>query len=121
MLTCYTTLQEATKVRGIFLDMSEVPKEMKLGSDTFKEMNDLRYLKFFDSSCPKECEADCNLNFPNGLRFTLEKIRYLHWLKFPLKIFPRSFNPKNLIDLKLPYSQLEQVWKGEKVYIYIPL
>ncbi|CAL9241827.1 unnamed protein product [Arabidopsis halleri] len=114
IITVLRNKVEATKVRGIFLDMSEVPKEMKLGSDTFKEMNDLRYLKFFDSSCPKECEADCNLNFPNGLRFTLEKIRYLHWLKFPLKIFPRSFNPKNLIDLKLPYSQLEQVWKGEK-------
>ncbi|CAE6219075.1 unnamed protein product [Arabidopsis arenosa] len=68
IITVLRNKVEATKVRGIFLDMSEVPKEMKLGSDTFKEMNDLRYLKFFDSSCPKECEADCNLNFPNGLR-----------------------------------------------------
>ncbi|KAG7532646.1 P-loop containing nucleoside triphosphate hydrolase [Arabidopsis thaliana x Arabidopsis arenosa] len=68
IITVLRNKVEATKVRGIFLDMSEVPKEMKLSSDTFKEMNDLRYLKFFDSSCPKECEADCNLNFPNGLR-----------------------------------------------------
>uniref|UniRef100_A0A1J3JNI6 ADP-ribosyl cyclase/cyclic ADP-ribose hydrolase n=1 Tax=Noccaea caerulescens TaxID=107243 RepID=A0A1J3JNI6_NOCCA len=105
---------EATKVRGIFLDMSEVPRKMSLGSDTFKDMNDLRYLKFFNSSFPKDNEAKCNLIFPNGLKFTLQEIRYLHWLKFPLKILPQDFNPKNLIDLKLPYSHIEQLWDREK-------
>ncbi|XP_024011108.1 inactive disease resistance protein RPS4 [Eutrema salsugineum] len=106
--------EEGTKIRGIFLDMSEVPKKMSLDSDALKEMSDLRYLKFFDSSCPRDSEAKCNLNFPNGLEFTLQEIRYLHWLKFPLRKFPQDFNPKNLIDLKLPYSQIEQVWDGKK-------
>ncbi|KAF8092033.1 hypothetical protein N665_0427s0013 [Sinapis alba] len=105
---------KATKVRGIFLDMSEVPRKMSLGSDTFKYMGDLRYLKIFNSSFPKEGEATCNLYFRDGLKFQLEEIRYLHWLKFPLKKLPEDFNPKNLIDLNLPYSRIEQVWDGEK-------
>lgn len=113
------TLQKATKVRGIFLDMSDVGK-MSLGSDTFKYMGDLRYLKIYNSSFPKDGEATCNLYFRDGLQFQLEEIRYLHWLKFPLKKLPEDFNPKNLIDLNLPYSRIEQVWDGEKVlYIYI--
>lgn len=97
--------------------MSEVPRKMSLGSDTFKDMNDLRYLKFFNSSFPKDNEAKCNLIFPNGLKFTLQEIRYLHWLKFPLKMLPQDFNPKNLIDLKLPYSHIEKLWDSEKVHI----
>ncbi|CAH8333540.1 unnamed protein product [Eruca vesicaria subsp. sativa] len=101
-------------VRGIFLDMSEVPRKMSLSSDTFKYMGDLKYLKIFNSSFPKEGEATCNLYFRDGLKFQLEEIRYLHWLKFPLKKLPEDFNPKNLIDLNLPYSRIEQVWDGEK-------
>ncbi|KAH0869127.1 hypothetical protein HID58_076149 [Brassica napus] len=104
---------KATKVRGIFLDMSDVGK-MSLGSDTFKYMGDLRYLKIYNSSFPKDGEATCNLYFRDGLQFQLEEIRYLHWLKFPLKKLPEDFNPKNLIDLNLPYSRIEQVWDGEK-------
>ncbi|CAN8267464.1 unnamed protein product [Cochlearia groenlandica] len=114
IITILLNNAEATKVRGIFLDMSEVPRKMSLSSDTFKEMKDLRYLKLFNSSCAKECEVDNKLNFPDGLEFTMQEVRYLHWLKFPLKSLPRGFNPKNLIDLKLPYSQIEQVWEGQK-------
>ncbi|KAL0693393.1 hypothetical protein Bca4012_060573 [Brassica carinata] len=75
IITILRNNEEATKIRGMFLDMSEIPKKISLGSDTFKEMNDLRYLKFFDSSCTKDSEAKCNLNFPNGLDFTLQEIR----------------------------------------------
>ncbi|KFK35947.1 hypothetical protein AALP_AA4G059000 [Arabis alpina] len=105
---------EATKVRGIYLDMSEVTKKMSLDSDTFAGMDHLRYLKFFNSHCHRECEVDCKLNFPEGLEFVLPEVRYLHWLKFPLDKLPQDFNPKNLIDLKLPYSHIEQLWDGDK-------
>ncbi|BAB11393.1 disease resistance protein RPS4 [Arabidopsis thaliana] len=105
---------EATKVRGVYLDMFEV-KEMGLDSDTFNKMDDLRYLKFYNSHCHRECEAeDSKLNFPEGLEFLPQELRYLNWLKYPEKNLPINFDPKNLIDLKLPYSQIEQIWEEEK-------
>ncbi|XP_010494627.1 PREDICTED: disease resistance protein RPS4-like [Camelina sativa] len=114
IITLLLNKAEATKVRGIFLDMSEVPKKMSLFSDTFSRMKDLRYLKIFNSRCLKKCEDDCKLKFPEGLEFPLQEVRYLNWLKFPLHELPQDFDPTNLIDLKLPYSQIEQVWEGDK-------
>ncbi|VVB10060.1 unnamed protein product [Arabis nemorensis] len=104
----------ADSVRGIFLDMSELKKKLPLEKCTFSGMRNLRYLKFYNSSCYRECEADCKLNFPEGLEFPLDEVRYLYWLKFPLKKLPKDFNPKNLTDLNLPYSEIEEVWEGVK-------
>ncbi|KAF8084565.1 hypothetical protein N665_0712s0011 [Sinapis alba] len=55
-------------------------------------------------------ELDSKLNFPEGLKFSLEELRYLHWHKFPLKELPEDFTPNNLIDLKLPYSNIIRLW-----------
>ncbi|VVB10062.1 unnamed protein product [Arabis nemorensis] len=105
----------ADSVRGIFLDMSELKKELLLDRCTFTRMHNLRYLKFYDSRCHRECEADYKLNIPDGLEFlALDEIRYLYWLKFPEKNLPEDFNPKNLTDLSLPYSKIEEVWVGVK-------
>ncbi|KAJ0252250.1 ADP-ribosyl cyclase/cyclic ADP-ribose hydrolase [Hirschfeldia incana] len=104
----------AESVRGIFLDMSELKKKLPLEKCTFTGMRNLRYLKFYNSCCHRECEADCKLSFPEGLELPLDKVRYLYWLKFPLKKLPKDFNPKNLTDLNLPYSEIEEIWEGVK-------
>ncbi|CAN8276389.1 unnamed protein product [Cochlearia groenlandica] len=105
-------------VRGIFLDMFELQKELALDKSTFAEMRSLRYLKFYSSRCHRECElsneTSKRLNLPDELEFTLDELRYLYWLKFPLKKLPKDFNPKNLIDLNLPYSEIEEVWDSVK-------
>ncbi|CAH8314856.1 unnamed protein product [Eruca vesicaria subsp. sativa] len=101
-------------VRGIFLDMSEMEKQLPLDMCTFSKMRNLRYLKIYSSHCHRECKADCKLNFPDGLELSLDEIRYLYWLKFSFKNLPEDFNPKNLIDLNLPYSKIEEVWDGVK-------
>jgi len=104
-------------VRGIFLDMSELKKKLPLDRSTFIKMRNLRYLKFYSSRCDRECEADSKLNFPEGLEFPLDEIRYLYWLKFPLMKLPKDFNPKNLTDFNLPYSEIEELWEGAKVRV----
>ncbi|CAE6219142.1 unnamed protein product [Arabidopsis arenosa] len=104
---------ETKTVRGISLDMSEIPN-MPLDRLVFTKMCNLRYLKLYSSTCPLECEGDCKLNFPDGLSFPLKEVRYLDWLKFPLEELPSDFTPENLIDLKLPYSKIEQVWEVSK-------
>ncbi|KAL1215558.1 Disease resistance-like protein CSA1 [Cardamine amara subsp. amara] len=105
--------QGADRVRGIFLDMSELKKKLPLQKNTFSSMRNLRYLKFY-SCCHRKCEADCKIKFPNGLEFSLDEIRYFYWLQFPLKRLPKDFNPKNLTDLNLSYSEIEEVWAGFK-------
>ncbi|KAF3547879.1 hypothetical protein DY000_02003034, partial [Brassica cretica] len=99
-------LDFAGAVRGIFLDMSEVSVARALGQKPFHGMKELRYLKLY-TSCTRFPESDSKLNFPEGLKFSLEKVRYLHWHKFP---FPEDFTPKNLVDLKLPYSNIIRLW-----------
>lgn len=79
-------------------------------------MRNLRYLKFYNSHCPQECKTDNKIYLPEGLNLPLEEVRCLHWLKFPEKKLPNDFNPINLVDLKLPYSKIEQLWDGFKVY-----
>ncbi|VVB08007.1 unnamed protein product [Arabis nemorensis] len=105
----------APNVRGIFLDLSEVEGETSLDSDHFKNMRNLRYLKFYNSHCPQECKTDNKINIPDGLELPLQEIRCFHWLKFPLEELPIDFEPINLVDLKLPYSEIEQLWDGVKV------
>ncbi|ESQ39656.1 hypothetical protein EUTSA_v10000765mg [Eutrema salsugineum] len=104
---------ETETVRGISLDTSEVT-DMPLDSSAFTKMRNLWYLKFYNSTCPRECEGDCKLNFPDGLSLPLEEVRYLDWLKFPLEELPSDFNPKDLVDLRLPYSNIKKVWKLSK-------
>ncbi|XP_024011771.1 disease resistance-like protein CSA1 isoform X2 [Eutrema salsugineum] len=105
----------ASHVRSICLDLSDITRKMSFHSHSFAKMNDLRYLKIYSSHCPQECDSDIKLNFPEGLQIPLNEVRCLHWLKFPLKEVPQDFNPKNLVDLKLPYSNIERVWEGNKV------
>ncbi|KAL1212249.1 Inactive disease resistance protein RPS4 [Cardamine amara subsp. amara] len=102
--------------RGIFLDTSKIPKGISLQKTALMEMPNLRYVKIFDSRCPRQCEVvECKVYLPEKLEFrNLNEIRYLHWLKFPLKKLPADFNPENLIDLRLPYSKITRVWKGIK-------
>ncbi|KFK33051.1 hypothetical protein AALP_AA6G323900 [Arabis alpina] len=106
---------ETKNVRGIFLDMSEMTESIALECTAFSNMHNLLYLKIYDSCCPRQCKADCNLYFPDGLELPLEEVRYLHWVKFPLKELPPDFRPANLVDLRLPFSKIERVWEGVKV------
>ncbi|XP_010481621.1 PREDICTED: disease resistance protein RPS4-like [Camelina sativa] len=101
-------------VRGIFLDLSEVKHATSLDRDHFISMRNLRYLKFYNSHCPQECKTNNKINIPDKLKLPLKEVRCLHWLKFPLEELPNDFNPINLVDLKLPYSEIEQLWEGDK-------
>ncbi|XP_010496944.1 PREDICTED: disease resistance protein RPS4-like [Camelina sativa] len=104
----------AADVRGIFLDLSEMKGETSLDREHFKNMHNLRYLKFYNSHCPHECKTNNKINLPDGLKLPLKEVRCLQWLKFPLEELPNDFDPINLVDLKLPYSEIERLWDGLK-------
>ncbi|XP_010420517.1 PREDICTED: disease resistance-like protein CSA1 [Camelina sativa] len=104
----------ASNVRSIFLDLSDITREMCFHKNAFASMRDLRYLKIYSTQCPQDCESDIKLTFPEGLHLPLNEMRYLHWLKFPLTEVPQDLTPDHLVDLKLPYSEIERVWEDNK-------
>ncbi|KAG2238461.1 hypothetical protein Bca52824_092303 [Brassica carinata] len=103
-----------TSVRSFFLDLYDMKNHVTLGRDHLKKMRHLRYLKFYSSHCPQECEPKENIHIPDELELPLKEVRCLHWLNFPKDELPQDFIPENLVDLKLPYSKIKQIWNDEK-------
>ncbi|VVB07697.1 unnamed protein product [Arabis nemorensis] len=103
----------AEKIRGIFLDTSKLGA-MRLSAKAFKGMYNLKYLKIYDSRCSRGCEAEFKLHLRKGLDFLPDELTYLHWYGYPLQSVPWDFDPKNLVDLKLPHSKLEEIWDDDK-------
>lgn len=97
-------------------------EEMALDNRAFDGMTSLQYLKVFNSLCPRHGEAQCNsnLNLPDELVFPKDNVvRYFDWMNFPGKELSSHLEPKNLIDLRLPYSKITSLWSGAKVCISI--
>ncbi|KAL5843306.1 hypothetical protein ACOSQ4_009264 [Xanthoceras sorbifolium] len=93
-------------VQGIFLDSTTI-KDVQWSSQVFEKMCNLRTLiiKNVNESTP---------NLPNGLDYLPHELRYLRWDSYPLEALPSSFNPVNLVELNLSYSNIEQLWEGRK-------
>ncbi|XP_024027298.1 disease resistance-like protein DSC1 [Morus notabilis] len=95
------------KVEGIFLDLSKIDEEIHLEPTAFRKMSNLRLPKIYNSSSVKKGKLDLE-----DLQYLPRSLRYLEWHEYPLKYLPSNFKPKNLVDLKMPYSHLEQLWVG---------
>lgn len=110
-LSYYSALsfQGTEAVEGIFLDMSDLTCE--LSPTIFERTYRLRLLKLHCSTSGYHC----NLYLPQGLYSLPDELRLLHWESYPLISLPRHFNPKNLVELNMPYSKMEKLWKGTKV------
>ncbi|KAL9818112.1 putative TIR domain, P-loop containing nucleoside triphosphate hydrolase [Arabidopsis thaliana] len=100
-------------IEGIFLDASNLTCE--LSPTVFGKMYNLRLLKFYCSAS----ENECKLNLPQGLDTLPDELRLLHWENYPLKILPGKFNPENLVEINMPYSDMEKLWEGKKVSIVL--
>ncbi|XP_010536285.1 PREDICTED: inactive disease resistance protein RPS4-like [Tarenaya hassleriana] len=101
------------EIRGIFLDVCEVER-IKLSPDVFSRMWNLKFLKFYNSHCSRECENAYKLRFPEGLDSFPDELVYLYWQGFPLESLPSNFNPRKLVHLDLRYSCIKQLWEDEK-------
>ncbi|KAF3457218.1 hypothetical protein FNV43_RR01875 [Rhamnella rubrinervis] len=49
------------------------------------------------------------------IEYLPNELRFLHWGKFPLKSFPRSFQPHGLVELNLINSSIERLWDNPKM------
>ena len=95
--------------------MSKI-RDIHLACGTFTSMSNLRLLKFYMPNRDGFPIMSSKVHLDQGLEYLPEELRYLHWYGYPLRTLPSNFDPENLIALNLPYSKVEQIWKGEKVY-----
>ncbi|TYH46898.1 hypothetical protein ES332_D11G371900v1 [Gossypium tomentosum] len=99
------TKNTATEVvEGMIIDNKwESSKMFNLSNDTFSKMKNLRLLKVF-------CVSNCD----DHLKYLSNELRLLDWTGYPLRFLPSNFHPNNLVALLLPYSHIEQLWKGNR-------
>ncbi|TYI03619.1 hypothetical protein ES332_A11G352200v1 [Gossypium tomentosum] len=80
----------------------ESSKMLNLSIETFSRMKKLRLLKVL-------CVSNCD-----DIKYLSNELRLLDWTGYPLRYLPPSFQPDNLVALLLPYSHIEQLWKGNR-------
>ncbi|XP_056849333.1 disease resistance protein RRS1-like [Raphanus sativus] len=103
--TSFKCVLGTTDIEAISLDASNLNPDVQLS--LFRSMYNLRYLNIYYSNPGKHGKALESLSLPYGLGF-------LHWETYPLKSLPQDFDPSNLVELNMPYSQLQTLWGGTK-------
>ncbi|KAH1260072.1 TMV resistance protein N [Glycine max] len=96
-------------VEGIILDLSKI-EDLHLSFNSFRKMSNIRFLKFYFGG---EWSSRCKIYLPmNGLETLSDKLRYLHWHGYCLESLPSTFSAKFLVELAMPYSNLQKLWDG---------
>ncbi|KAK7320100.1 hypothetical protein RJT34_04834 [Clitoria ternatea] len=99
--------QGTDAVKCMFLDMCQI-KEVQLDPQTFKMMDNLRALNFYDRI------QDSKLHMPSFLESLPDELRFLCWDGFPQGSLPPDFSPGNLVELHMRDSKLEQLWERDQ-------
>ncbi|KAK2442710.1 disease resistance protein RPV1 [Trifolium repens] len=102
----YNKGTEVVEVISFNIDTSKT-EDLSLSSDSFRSMINLRYLHINYSSMITN-----RLHFLKGLEWLSDKLRYLHWNKFPLKSLPSTFCAEKLVVLSMTRSKLRKLWDG---------
>ncbi|EEF47358.1 TMV resistance protein N, putative [Ricinus communis] len=89
------------QVEGIVLDSCE-QEDKHLSAKAFMKMRKLRLLKLR------------NVRLSGSLEYLSNKLRYLEWEEYPFRSLPSTFQPDKLVELHLPSSNIQQLWKGMK-------
>ncbi|CAN1335683.1 Disease resistance-like protein DSC1 [Linum perenne] len=108
-------VQGTRRIKGISVELAEIG-QMQLDSDAFAGMTRLKVLRFHLPN-----GGNCNyqaLKLPeDGLQFLSNQLMSFHWHQFPSRSLPLSFCAEKLIDLRLPYSNIQHLWNGVQVFL----
>ncbi|XP_065619202.1 probable WRKY transcription factor 19 [Quercus suber] len=55
-----------------------------------------------------------NLSISNDLNHLPNSLRFLDWFGYSSKCLPSSFQPKEIVELNLQYSEIKYLWEGVK-------
>ncbi|KAM3683799.1 hypothetical protein ACJW31_12G176100 [Castanea mollissima] len=97
-------------VEGIML---KVPiQEMEhLHAEAFSKMKNLRFLKISNEKF-RQGFINGILQLPKSLNYLSDELRIIEWHGYPFKSMPTSFQPNNLLELKMCCSRIKYLWKG---------
>ncbi|XP_020872252.1 disease resistance protein RML1A isoform X4 [Arabidopsis lyrata subsp. lyrata] len=93
-------------VIGISFDTSNIG-EVSVSKGAFEGMRNLRFLRIFR----RWFGGEGTLQIPEDLDY-LPLLRLLHWEFYPRTSLPRRFQPERLMELRMPFSNLEKLWGG---------
>ena len=86
-------------------------KEEHLNSKAFSKMKKLRLLKINNVE-PRKGLLRGNVQLPQGLRHLSNELQFLEWRGYHLKSMPTNFQPIKLVELRMCFSGIRQLWKG---------
>ncbi|OIW04869.1 hypothetical protein TanjilG_13709 [Lupinus angustifolius] len=101
--SCFVeNIREGTDaIQGIVLNLVE-PYQACWSTEAFSKISQLRLLKL------------CKMQLPLGLNCLPSALKFLHWSGCPLETLPLTNQLDEVVDLKLPYSEIVQLWHGTK-------
>ena len=90
-----------------------MPIEAKehLSVEAFSKMKKLRLLKIGYVQPPHDLVRG-PVQLPQGLSYLSNELCAIDWRGYPLKSMPTSFQPNKLVELRMHYSDIKQLWKG---------
>ena len=88
---------------------------MQFNTKVFAEMKKLRLLKVYWKKHYDFMRKDYKLILHENFEFPSHELRYLCWEGYSLKSLPSNFKGENLVEIKLPNSNIRQLWQGNKV------
>ncbi|XLQ99086.1 hypothetical protein S83_065285 [Arachis hypogaea] len=102
-------------IETIFLDMTQNTDDLCISSQAFRKMPNLRLLAFADNKAfqRKKKRTNEKLDLPTDLELP-NNLRYIQWDGCPLKSLTTSCWPSKLVELSMPYSNVEKLWDGEQ-------
>jgi hypothetical protein len=77
-----------------------------LTAEAFSKLPNLRFLKI---------DYNLKVELSEGLSYLPNKLRAIDWFQCPLKSLPMGFSLDKLVELNMPSSDIEEIWKGKKV------
>lgn len=89
-------------MEGLILNLP-ILKDVCFKTEAFANMKNLRLLQIN------------NLNLTGCFKYLSKELRWLSWHKCPLKFLPPMFDLENLVVLDMQGSNVEQVWKENRV------
>ncbi|KAH9681221.1 ADP-ribosyl cyclase/cyclic ADP-ribose hydrolase [Citrus sinensis] len=91
-------------IEGIMVDDNSLENWVYFSGSAkaFSCMTNLRLLKI------------SSLQLPEGLECLSNKLRLLDWHRYPLKSLPSNLQLGKIVEFKMCYSRIEELWKGIK-------
>jgi hypothetical protein len=59
--------------------------------------------------------GNLRVELSEGLSYLPNKLQAIDWDGCPLKSLPMSFSLDKLVVIRMPFSKIEEIWKGKKV------